>query len=1753
MILRFDKSFLNKRRSFILLFFAVFFSFVIKAQIRTQSPKSSSLLFTPKVVFKWDSCLRSNQMFNYELKVAADSSFSIASLQQASTDLTDTITLNTLGKYYWKVIAKIGGELIDSSKVQDFTLANLSSLPNLKLLFLTDSLVLTNGNQVEQWTNLADPSLHAVELIDSLKPILVNNGNSLNQAQTLLFDGLDDRLTISSAVGMSEIYTISNYTLGATFTPFRTLISGRVTGTMYRAQGGGTNFGPSQVFGNNIFINGIQTKDFAPLDSFKFVSGQVAGTYPLSTGILIGSNVNLNNRFWGGNIGDIVAFDAPVNDSIRNIVRQHFCQKYNNPLELGENLISAGKLCDSVISAPLGYERYQWSNGDTTTTTSIALGEELSLEVTTKMGCTFSDEIAFDFPLFTPTDQTLCSGDSLIWDAELNKNTYNFQWSDGTTDSLLVIAKSGEYSLRIIDQNLCEFNSDTISVNIDTTLRSLDLVPDSSICREEVIVASIQGFSLDSIRWSSGSDSISEQIDTAGIYIIRASLNGCSLVDTAAISIKGAKPNVDFRSQNFYLSPDDSVSFTDLSSVQSPDIINQWDWNFGDGSTSALQNPFNQYSSLGVFSVKLRAGTDKNCFDSTAKEIEILPLPPTTFDDYSIPRIGLQKPKNDALVMQAKVIFSWNEAGFKQSSDLYRLEVANDSAFQNILLSSTVAKATDTLILPNEGVFFWKISLINSNQLIASSKSYSFVYSEITNLPNLTIFLNTDSVRLNQQSNVTKWINLVDSAKSAVQLLDSIMPNWIIKEPMLDSANLISFDGIDDRLAIDSSLGIAEMYTIANYTAANNFQGTVGLFSGQNSGVIYRSRPGTTRFGPSQVFPNAIRVNNALTDDFAPLNEYKLLSGRIAGTFPLNSGMLIGSDANIGGRFWQGSIGDILSFDAPINDSIRDIVQLYFCQKFGRPLDLGPDLFLDYGFCETEFSADTIYSDYQWSNGDTTPQTKLLPGLSYTLTVTNQFGCQYVDDIQVNFGIRPFQDITICPGDSVEWNNELDSENYFIQWSTGSSDSLISISNQGNYFYTVLDSNDCGYVSDTVRITVDSSLVDYTLGRDTAICRGGIYESPISDTIKQYSWSNNSLGSKITIDSAGLYIIEVDNGLCKAKDSIQITIAGELPTPNFSASDLCIGDSVSFVDSSIAPSGDSIINWRWLFGDGNSDTLSNPKHFYLGANSYNVSLLVETDKLCEDTITKQITINPKPTAWFGSDASCAKQSATFIDSSQVSSGSINAYYWNFGDPNSLADTSRIQGPSYTYDTLGFYLVTQIVQTDQNCRDTVQRFQEVNASPNVDFSSSGFCLNDSTIFTNQTTLAAGSISAYKWFFNAGNQNFQETTVQNPSIQFVDTGLTIVTLRATSDEGCISVHRDSLNMRNNPRSNFNLSTYCEDTLFTIIDQTVSQDSIISYQWILEPNDTSLVPNPSFKREQAGFYALKQKVLSSFGCVDSLNQMLEVKARPTADFTILNNGSGAPYQLRVANASNDASSYLWNLGNGNTTTEFEPNTIYPDTGEFPLELIAISQFGCKDTMAKTLNVSPFLLEALLEDIFLRELFDGRLEVTARIVNSGNNTINQLRLVASMNDEFQFAESLNETIFKGERKAYQFNSTFLQGDNKKVDFICVKIDQLNQLPYTGSDELCEKAFNNELKFEVFPNPANQRLNLRYILPTEGRVELAIFDQLGRRLLDQEVGTQEEGLYLFNLDVDYLNQGIYFLRFSYNGSSFTETFIIER
>ncbi len=70
--------------------------------------------------------------------------------------------------------------------------------------------------------------------------------------------------------------------------------------------------------------------------------------------------------------------------------------------------------------------------------------------------------------------------------------------------------------------------------------------------------------------------------------------------------------DANFEADITYVPIGENVAFTDISNAPTP--ITSWQWNFGDGATSTLQNPVHSYNSTGFYTVRLTVndGTEAN-------------------------------------------------------------------------------------------------------------------------------------------------------------------------------------------------------------------------------------------------------------------------------------------------------------------------------------------------------------------------------------------------------------------------------------------------------------------------------------------------------------------------------------------------------------------------------------------------------------------------------------------------------------------------------------------------------------------------------------------------------------------------------------------------------------------------------------------------------------------------------------------------------------------------------------------------------------------------------------------------------------------------------------------------------------------------------------------------------------------------------------------------------------------------------------
>lgn len=94
-------------------------------------------------------------------------------------------------------------------------------------------------------------------------------------------------------------------------------------------------------------------------------------------------------------------------------------------------------------------------------------------------------------------------------------------------------------------------------------------------------------------------------------------------------------------------------------------------------------------------------------------------------------------------------------------------------------------------------------------------------------------------------------------------------------------------------------------------------------------------------------------------------------------------------------------------------------------------------------------------------------------------------------------------------------------------------------------------------------------------------------------------------------------------------------------------------------------------------------------------------------------------------------------------------------------------------------------------------------------------------------------------------------------------------------------------------------------------------------------------------------------------SCGIVPAIDTVNFTIQQPTAGFTI-NASLPEPFEeILMQNTSENASYYSWDFGNGLISSLEEPTTTYNAVDEYQIQLIAIDQLGCTDTIMDTLQL--------------------------------------------------------------------------------------------------------------------------------------------------------------------------------------------------
>lgn len=494
--------------------------------------------------------------------------------------------------------------------------------------------------------------------------------------------------------------------------------------------------------------------------------------------------------------------------------------------------------------------------------------------------------------------------------------------------------------------------------------------------------------------------------------------------------------------------------------------------------------------------------------------------------------------------------------------------------------------------------------------------------------------------------------------------------------------------------------------------------------------------------------------------------------------------------------------------------------------------------------------------------------------------------------------------------------------------------------------------------------TADFSFTNVCLGTTTIFTDKSSTDA--SDKIVKWDWNfgdtktSTSQSPTHIYTKAGSFIVWLKITTQKGYfDSTSKTVnVYPVPVAKFGFTNACLGQSVTFTDSSTISSG-SISSRKWDFGDGKSSVLINPTHTYSGAGTFTVKLTTTSNSGCTDSIKKTVTIYTPPTSSFTSSDACQGISILFTDKSTASNGDkITTWGWDFGD----GKTSTSKNPTHTYNKYGKFTVTLIAGTDKGCSDTSTATINIYEKPVATFNAAPQCEGSTTLFADLSTLT-GKDTIKKWSWDFGD--LSSSNSQSPMHKYASAGTYSVQLIVSTNNGCGDTIIKNVSVYPMQKTNFGFNNSCQGTSVKFTDSTkLSGGSIVTYQWYFGDKGTSGLQNPSHTYYKPGTYPVTLKTYTDKGCIDSIVKVLTIFAQPASAFSTSNvcDGSNVIFKdVSTASKGDSIITWFWNFGDGKTSSQQNPTHLYNTFGKYNITLISGSNHGCTDTSTKQIEVYP------------------------------------------------------------------------------------------------------------------------------------------------------------------------------------------------
>ncbi|RAI99897.1 gliding motility-associated-like protein [Chitinophaga skermanii] len=412
------------------------------------------------------------------------------------------------------------------------------------------------------------------------------------------------------------------------------------------------------------------------------------------------------------------------------------------------------------------------------------------------------------------------------------------------------------------------------------------------------------------------------------------------------------------------------------------------------------------------------------------------------------------------------------------------------------------------------------------------------------------------------------------------------------------------------------------------------------------------------------------------------------------------------------------------------------------------------------------------------------------------------------------------------------------------------------------------------------------------------------------------------------------------------------------PIPLFTVSGIigCSPYQVNFRDQSQPGSG-TITRTIWDYGDGVTETAVNPSHIYNTPGSYPVSNIVTNSFGCSKgyTLPTPIVVNETPRINFtaSNNTSCtAPLTVNFTNSGPPGA----TYTWDFGDPASGANnTSTAYNATHAYNQPGRYTVV-LRGTLGNCTAVETKYHYVviqQPVANFDVPAT-ICAGQAFTLTNTTSP---NPTVANWTFSDGTVS----TAINPTKTFANPGTYRITLQSGTP-GCLNTTFKDITVNPSPVAAFSATPRVGCSIPFTTNFTNQSTGATSWNWNFGDGGTSTLASPSHTYTNYGEYDVTLQVRNAAGCVNTvtLNDYIRV-IQPVVNFTPFPREGCLPFTTTFTpnmTVGGPIATYLWDFGDGTTSTAANPSHTYTTEGVFTITLTVTTADGCTVTTTNTIR---------------------------------------------------------------------------------------------------------------------------------------------------------------------------------------------------